>query len=449
MRVTAGALILLLAAAAAAADFRAGPDDYRSYLPHLRAGDRLILEGGDYLRGLPLENLEGRHDRPIVVEGPAEGRRARFIARPGANTVSLADVSHVVIRNLELDGRDIPVDGVKAEGHAHFANYVTLENLYIHDFRASQQNVGISSKCPAFGWVIRGNRIERVGTGMYLGNSDGTDPFVAGLIEGNQVVDTVGYNLQVKHQISRPADMPEAGGRHDTVIRHNLFSKVGAMPGPNARPNVLVGHFPRAGEGGEDRYLVYANLFWQNPSESLFQGEGNVALYDNVFVNAEAGRRCASSPTTTSPSRSDVFQNTVLAPAMAAYCCITGKDSPTIRRPSPPIWCSRPPHWRGPAGGQSERPIRRGGANPAPTPMRRLGQLDLARDFSPCQRRFQSACVRYLEGVDRDFPGKLRPAWASGGRVLPVAVRKAIAGWVPCAHGRNETETVPTAGPCC
>jgi hypothetical protein len=33
-----------------------------------------------------------------------------------------------------------------------------------------------------------------------------------------------------------------------------------------------------------DRYLIYANRFWQNPGESLFQGEGNLALYNNLFV---------------------------------------------------------------------------------------------------------------------------------------------------------------------
>ncbi len=303
----------LCALAALATEYRAGPEDYRSYLSRLKAGDRLLLAAGDYTQGLPLHGLEGTAELPVVIEGPADGPRARFLARRGANTVSLINVRHVVIRNLELDGQHLPVDAVKAEGHARFAHFVTLENLYIHDHDASQQNVGISSKCPAFGWVVRGNRIERVGTGMYFGNSNGEAPFVAGLIEHNRVRDTLGYNLQIKHQRSRPAGMPGAGQRHDTVIRRNLFDKsAGGSTGPMARPNVLVGHWPLMGEGAEDRYLIYANLFWQNPTEALFQGEGNVALYNNIFVNHH-GPAVRIQPHNDVPRRIDIFQNTVLA----------------------------------------------------------------------------------------------------------------------------------------
>ena len=316
MRHEAGFLFFLIALSgwvpAQAVDYRAGPDTYRQFLPRLQAGDRLLLEAGDYPSGLPLHRLEGQPGNPIVVEGPSQGARARFLARPGANTVSLLDVAHVVVRNLELDGRHLSVDGVKAEGHGRFAHYVTLENLHIHDFDASQQNVGISTKCPAVGWMIRGNRIERVGTGMYLGNSDGRAPFVGGLVEGNAVVDTLGYNLQVKHQNSRSEWMPEADVRHDTIIRHNFFSKPNSLPGPGVRPNVLVGHFPVSGPGSEDRYLVYGNLFWQNPGESLFQGEGNVALYNNVFVT-QGPDAVRIQPHNDVPREVRVLQNTVLA----------------------------------------------------------------------------------------------------------------------------------------
>ncbi len=312
MRLT-GLLLGLLPLLAAAADYAAGPEDYRPVLTRLKAGDRLLLAPGDYARGLPLHNLEGEAGRPIIVEGPATGPRARFLARPGANTVSLINVRHVVIRNLELDGRGLAVDAVKAEGHGRYAHFVTLENLHIHDHNASQQNVGLSTKCPAYGWVVRGNLIERVGTGMYFGNSDGSAPFVAGRIEGNTVRETLGYSLQIKHQRPRPADMPGAGERHATVIRHNLFDKsTGGNTGALARPNVLVGHWPLTGDGVEDRYLIYANLFWQNPTEALFQGEGNIALYNNLFVNHH-GPAVRIQPHNDVPRRIDIFHNTVVA----------------------------------------------------------------------------------------------------------------------------------------
>ncbi|MDD5390609.1 MAG: hypothetical protein PHD37_14800 [Gallionellaceae bacterium] len=325
-------LAALFLSPAWAIDYQAGPEDYFPLLSRLRAGDHLLLRAGDYERGLPLHHLAGEPGRPIVIEGeiapparpdganhPPRGLDpasdligARFLARAGANTISLLDVSHLVIRHLELDGRNQPVDAVKAEGHGRYAHHITLENLYIHDHAASQQNVGISSKCPAFGWVVRGNRIERVGTGMYFGDSDGGDPFVAGLIEGNRVGDTIGYNLQIKHQLSRPADLPEGDRAHDTVIRYNVFAKETAWPDRAARPNVLVGHAPLDGPGSRDRVLVYGNLFWQNPSEALFQGEGHLALYNNLFVNSQ-GHAIHIQPHNDVPRQVDIFHNTVLA----------------------------------------------------------------------------------------------------------------------------------------
>ena len=303
------ALAAMVTTAVRAIDYPAGPDDYRTLLARLQAGDRLLLRPGNYERGLPLHHLAGAPGRPIVIEGRPG---TRFLAPAGQNTLSLVDASHLVIRNLELDGRNLPVDGVKAEGHSRYAHFITLENLHIHDYAASQQNVGISTKCPAFGWIVRGNRIERVGTGMYFGDSDGSDPFVAGLIEGNRISDSIGYNLQIKHQKFRPAGMPEPDSSHVTHIRNNFFAKDNAWPDRDARPNVLVGHAPLTGPGSMDRVLVYGNLFWQNPSEALFQGEGHLALYNNVFINTQ-GHGVHIQPHNDVPREMDIFHNTVLA----------------------------------------------------------------------------------------------------------------------------------------
>jgi hypothetical protein len=303
------AWLCLLAGTATATDYHATALDYRDYVPRLQPGDRLLLAPGDYLQGLPLRNLAGLAGQPIVIEAAEPDAPPRFLARPGANTVSLVDVRHLLLRNLELDGRNQPVDAVKAEGHSRYADFITLDHLFIHDHAASQQNVGISTKCPAFGWVIRGNRIERVGTGMYLGDSDGSDPFVGGVIEANRVAHTLGYNLQIKHQTTRPAGLP---GRYDTVVRYNVFSQQDALPGPQARPNVLLGHFPLTGAGSGDRYLVYGNLFLHNPSEALLQAEGRVAVYDNVFING-SGDAIHIQPHNDVPRDMAIFSNTVLA----------------------------------------------------------------------------------------------------------------------------------------
>jgi hypothetical protein len=255
------------------------PANYRQLLSQLAPGDTLQLRAGEYRQGLPVHRLNGQPDNPILITGPEQGPRPVFLGRPRSNTVSILDSSHVTIRKLELDGRGLPVDAVKAEGQAEWAHHITLEHLLIRGHGNNQQTVGISTKCSAWDWVIRDNEIIGAGTGIYLGDSDGSAPFIAGLIEHNLIIDTLGYNLQVKHQKTRPdiAGIPE--GENVTIIRHNVFSKAeGGSEAPMARPNVLVGHWPLSGPGMDDRYLVYGNLFYQNPHEALFQGEGNIAL---------------------------------------------------------------------------------------------------------------------------------------------------------------------------
>src|SRR5262249_4748127 len=163
--------------------------------------------------------------------------------------------------------------------------------------------------CLSWNWVIRGNLIERVGTGMYLGNSDGNQQFFAGLIEYNVIIDTIGYNLQVKHQNARPtvAGMPTADAR--TIIRHNVFSKSGnSSTGGLARPNLLVGRMPPSGPGVNDRYEIYGNFFFQNGTEALFQGEGNVYFYDNVMFNS-LGSAISIQNTNGAPRDVHIFNN--------------------------------------------------------------------------------------------------------------------------------------------
>jgi hypothetical protein len=303
---------------------RANPSNYVAHLRTLRAGDRLVLEPGTYRGGLPVHRIVGAPERPVTIEGPPTGR-AVFVARRGRNTVSIVDSAHVVIRNLRLDGLDLPVDAVKAEGHAAWAQHITLEGLTIVNHGHSQQTVGISTKCAAWGWVVRGNTIVGAGTGMYFGNSDGTRPFFAGLIESNVVVNPRGYALQIKHQHDRPGieGAPTAPGF--TVIRRNRFVKAaGGSAGEDARPNVLVGHFPLTGPGAQDFYVIYANVFEDNATEALFQGEGNVALYNNVFVNPH-GDAIRIQPHNHQPRAIFIFANTVLASGVGI--AVTGGEA--------------------------------------------------------------------------------------------------------------------------
>jgi hypothetical protein len=309
----ATAALVALSPAAVAAVHHAGPSDYLARLRSLQPGDTLELAPGDYLNGLPVHGLVGSPGKPIVIRGASAKTAPRFIARARAHTVSILNSAWVEIRDLQLEGRGLPVAGVRCEGHADWAHHVTLSGLTITGHGADQSTVGIAAFCPAWGWVIRNNTIVGAGTGMYLGQSDGSAPFVAGLIERNLIVDTLGYNLQIKHQRPRPHldGMPE--GSSVTIIRHNVFAKsANSSTGELARPNMLVGHWPTSGPGADDLYAIYGNFFYQNPTEALFQGEGNIAFYANVLVNS-SGDAINIQRHNDVPRRVDIFHNTVVA----------------------------------------------------------------------------------------------------------------------------------------
>jgi len=294
----------------------ADPSNYLALLRTLQPGDTLRLAAGTYdpaggAPGLPLFGLHGTAGRPITITGPEGGARPLLLGRAGYNTVRLADASHLVVRNLVIDGRDLGGAGVAAQGLTH---HITLENLVIRGVGSDQQVDGISTAgAPAWNWVVRGNTIVGAGTGMYFGNSDGTHPFVAGLIERNLVRDTIGYNIQIKHQLPRPEGIGLPAGPSRTIVRRNVFSKsANSATGPMARPNLLVGHFPTSGPGSDDLYEIYGNFFYRNPTEALFQGEGNIAFYANVMFN-DAGPALNIQPHNDLPRSISIFGNTVIA----------------------------------------------------------------------------------------------------------------------------------------
>lgn len=288
----------------------ATPATYRAALGNLGPGDTLRLASGTYTESLPLHGLNGAAGQPIVIVGPAD-RSAVFQGQSCCNTVQFDGSSYIEVRNLTLDGMHRPEPfGVDSGGPSH---HITIENLKIINYDADQSMIGISTKAVAWNWVIRGNTIIGAGTGMYLGNSDGNAAFVAGTIENNLIIDTIGYNIEIKQQNPRPTNVGLPTGTSRTIIRHNVFSKSGNSSGGGmARPNLLVGHFPLSGAGMNDRYEIYGNFFYRNPVEALFQGEGNLILHDNVFVN-DVGSAIHVNPHNDVPREVQIFNNTVVA----------------------------------------------------------------------------------------------------------------------------------------
>jgi hypothetical protein len=304
------------AASTPAKVYLGNPSNYLSLLRGLKAGDTLILESGDYdspneVPGLPVLDLNGEPGRPITITGPDTGPRPVLLGRSTHNTIRFSNVSYVIVRNLEVDGRNLGGDGVNAQGTSH---HITLENLAIRGVGSDQSVIGISTnRATTWNWVIRKCTITGAGTGMYLGNSDGNHPFIAGTIEYNVIKDTIGYNAEIKHQNPHPRIAGIPTNKNSTVIRHNVFSKSGnSSMGAMARPNLLVGHWPLSGPGADDLYEIYGNFFYENPVEALFQGEGNIAFHHNLLVN-NLGMAVNIQRHNDVPKMIRIFHNTVVA----------------------------------------------------------------------------------------------------------------------------------------
>jgi hypothetical protein len=267
---------------------RADPSNYQELVRALRAGDTLVLTAGRYPR-LTIANLNGAPARCITVTGPPAGPRPVIAGQAGNNTVEIVDSSYIVVSNLTIDSLGMGGDGIKAPRAAHAAtHHIVLDRNLIIGAGGFQQTDGISTKTPTWNWVIRRNTIVGAGTGIYLGDSDGSSPFVAGIIENNLVLNPLGYCMEIKHQLGRPdlAGMPQ--GPQSTIIRNNVFIKDNSPSPDGDRPNLLVGGFPDTGSGSHDLYQIYSNLLMHNPREALFQGSGRISFHDNILVGGQS-----------------------------------------------------------------------------------------------------------------------------------------------------------------
>ena len=308
------------------ADPNAGPGQpnyYQALVGMLAPGDTLMLQAGVYPDRLSLARLQGAPSAWVVITGPATGTPATITTQSTCcNTVQLDGTAYVALTNLTIDSAGLDaIDGVNAKGSP--THDILIENCTLVGQGSHQATIGISTKSPAWRWIIRGNRIVEAGTGIYLGNSDGTQPFIAGVIEGNLILNSIGYNMEIKHQLpygsqSWASQLP--AGPQRTVIRNNVFikekhdwpsSKVAAP-----RPNLLVGPFPDSGPGSSDLYEIYGNFFYRNPDESLLQATGRVTLHDNIFVGSGLGQVSANLTDHNGPLKlARVYNNTVYSVA--------------------------------------------------------------------------------------------------------------------------------------
>ena len=292
---------------------------------------------GSYPGGIWLKGLHGRPDAPITIRG--KGPQTVLLGKAGTNTIDLTDCQWLVIRDLTFDGQGKQVDAIKAGKDASAAATTSPSRTTRSSTTAPISRSSASRRRrPCSDWTIRGNTILGAGTGLYLGNSDGNQPFVRGMIEYNLVSDPVGYCMQIKHQNPRPdiAGLPSEPST--TIIRYNVFVK-GDRPSPDGnRPNLLLGGLPDDGPGAQDRYQVYGNVLFHNPRESLVQATGRVSFHDNVFADVPGTAILITPHAGKSPKQVFIYHNTFVQVGRGhlrfarAAGRVRGRRQPGLRR---------------------------------------------------------------------------------------------------------------------
>jgi hypothetical protein len=153
-------------------------------------GSRVLLRRGSVCRRSLTIIGGGSRRHPAVVGAYGRGRRPRIVA-DGEQALLLRDVSHVVVRGLELTnpGKQGPLRGIHVVARTGVVRDVTLRRLWIHDIagdlskgRNGSGGIQVETAAPPpvrfAGLRILGNRVVRVSrSGISLvGTLDGSRP---------------------------------------------------------------------------------------------------------------------------------------------------------------------------------------------------------------------------------------------------------------------------------
>jgi ABC-type lipoprotein export system ATPase subunit len=148
---------LALANVGLATVYEASPNDYRQSIKRLRAGDTLLLAAGEYREGLAVHGLSGRLRPSHRHRGPRAGR-PRDVRR--ASRTKYGQHRRFELRaDSQSRARGEQQSRRRCEGRRQCAAGRTTSRWRTSSSgvtATTSRPVGISTKCPAWNWVIRG-----------------------------------------------------------------------------------------------------------------------------------------------------------------------------------------------------------------------------------------------------------------------------------------------------
>lgn len=214
----------------------------------LGPGDRVRLRRGTTCNGMLQPRGEGTQHERILIGAYGEGPLPHIDAQ-GLHTaaVHIDDVSHIVVRNLELTNpgdSSEPHRGVYLTATESTVTNVEIRDLYIHDVtgpvgfngRAKRGGgiIGNSMRAdrdtPFDNVLIENNRIEDVGrSGIYF---DGTSASTSERPRASEHWPAAGQNIVIRGNILKrlQGDAIVAHGTDSALVEHNVV-RVGNLAG--------------------------------------------------------------------------------------------------------------------------------------------------------------------------------------------------------------------------
>ena len=103
----------------------------REALAHLMPGTTVLLSPGEYQGGMYLSGIAGTQEAPVVIQG-AEPNAPPVFRGDGGQAFHLADCSHLVLRNIRVEG--FAGNGINIDDGGSFetpSHHITLDNVSI------------------------------------------------------------------------------------------------------------------------------------------------------------------------------------------------------------------------------------------------------------------------------------------------------------------------------
>ena len=261
-------LICVLPSLAQAEEIRvANTIELRAALAHVAPGVTVLLSPGVYEGGLYLPNVSGAEGAPIVIQG-ADPNALPVFRGGGGQAFHLADCSHVVLRNLRVEG--FAGNGINIDDGGSFetpSHHITLENV----------TISFCSRVAGYfrgdGLTVRQTLFSDTSTeGLYvIGSSDVL--LERNIFRRNNVENLTGYY---------PAAVKIFNQSHRVVCRDNLV-----MDNPNSS-----GIWYDVG----NRDGVFVNNWVQDCQDGFFfEISDGAVCAGNVFVNCDKGIRILNS----------------------------------------------------------------------------------------------------------------------------------------------------------